>query len=177
MSGVRHIRILRSGRRLNNLIIIILAFTLFLSACSYNGQLKSELSEFFFGDGRGDWSFELCSGYSIIKTNTKRVTLGYKEDPDDLGWSHVISNNYFITSYQMYEPYIILEGIQHKDTFISEDELSNAILSYYFVDTNDGESVGPFESYDDLEEYCCSVGLGLGEWIKIDSNSSRPPSE
>lgn len=177
MNGVRHIRILRIGRKLNSLIIIILAFTLFLNACSYNRQLQSELSEFFFGDGRGDWSFELCSGYSIIKTNSKGVTLGYKEKPDDSGWSHVISNNYFITSYQMYEPYIILEGIQHKDIFISEDELSNAILSYYFVDTTSGEVKGPFESYDDLAEYCCSVELELGEWIKIDSNSSRPPSE
>ena len=156
LNGLLPTHIQPNGQMLLKVTIVTLAFILLLSGCSV---------DWWVGDGRGDWTLDLCAGYSIVKINSREILLGYKESPDAPGRS--IISNYFITAYQVHDPYIFLEGIQTQKITISDDELRNRVLKYYLVDTTDGEVVGPFESYDGFVEHCSFLGLEIKEeWIK-----------
>ena len=129
-----------------------------LSACS---------SEWFIGDGRGDWTLDISNGYAISKINSYEILLVYKENPSDSGGSIILSN-YFIKAYQFYDPYLCLEGICTQEIAISQDELIAAELSYFLVNTNNGEIVGPFESYNDFAAYCGDIVLKISNnWIRV----------
>jgi hypothetical protein len=140
------------------LAIVILVFALLFSGCS---------AEWWAGDGRGDWTLDLCEGYAISKINSKEILFIHKGNPDDSGGSIVLPN-YFVIAYQLHEPYIYLEGIRTQRITASEDELNNKVLSYYLVDTTNDEVVGPFESHDDFWEHGNSLGLEMtDEWIQV----------
>ena len=157
MNGMLPTRIQLNGRMLLKVTIAVLVLILFLSACSV---------EWWVGDGRGDWTLDLIEGYGISKINSMEILLIHKENPNDSGGS-IILPNYFVIAYQLHEPYIYLEGIHTQGISASEDELSNMVLSYYLVDTTNGEVIGPFESCDDFVERCCSLGLEIeDEWTK-----------
>ena len=157
LNGLLPIRIQLNGRMLLKVTIAVLVLILFLSACSV---------EWWVGDGRGDWTLDLIEGYGISKINSMEILLIHKENPNDSGGS-IILPNYFVIAYQLHEPYIYLEGIHTQGISASEDELSNMVLSYYLVDTTNGEVIGPFESCDDFVERCCSLGLEIeDEWTK-----------
>lgn len=157
LNGLLPIRIQLNGRMLLKVTIAALVLILFLSACSV---------EWWVGDGRGDWTLDLIEGYGISKINSMEILLIHKENPNDSGGS-IILPNYFVIAYQLHEPYIYLEGIHTQGISASEDELSNMVLSYYLVDTTNGEVIGPFESCDDFVERCCSLGLEIeDEWTK-----------
>lgn len=157
LNGLLPTRIQLNGRMLLKVTIAVLVLILFLSACSV---------EWWVGDGRGDWTLDLIEGYGISKINSMEILLIHKENPNDSGGS-IILPNYFVIAYQLHEPYIYLEGIHTQGISASEDELSNMVLSYYLVDTTNGEVIGPFESCDDFVERCCSLGLEIeDEWTK-----------
>ena len=157
MNGLLPTRIQLNGRMLLKVTVAALALTLFLSACSI---------DWWVGDGRGDWTLDLYEGYAISKINSKEILFIHKENPNDSGGS-IILPNYFVIAYQLHEPYICLEGIHTQEISASEDELNDMVLSYYLIDTTNGEVIGPFESYDDFVERCSSLGLeNEDEWIK-----------
>ena len=137
---------------------------LFLSACS---------ADWWVGDGRGDWTLDLYEGYGISKINSNEILLVRKENPNDSGVA-IILPNYFVIAYQLHEPYICLEGIHTQEISASEDELNDMVISYYLVDTANGEVIGPFESQDDYVERCSSLGFEIeDEWIKTNEKSVR----
>lgn len=157
MNGLLFTRNQQSGRMFLKLIATSLILVLFLSACS---------ADWWVGDGRGDWTLDLCKGYAISKINSDRILFVHKKNPSDSGGAIVI-DNYFVMAYQMYEPYICLEGIRTQKLSASEEELNRMELIYYLVDTTNGEVAGPFETHDDFVEHCSSIGLTVeAEWLK-----------
>lgn len=157
LNGLLPIRIQLNGRMLLKVTVAALVLALFSSACSVN---------WWVGDGRGDFTLDLYEGYGISKINSKEILLVHKENPNDSGGS-IILPNYFVIAYQLHQPYICLEGIHTQGISASEDELNDMVLSYYLVDTTNGELIGPFESRDDFIEHCSSLGLEIeNEWIK-----------
>lgn len=157
LNGLLPTRIQLNGRMLLKVTIATLVLILFLSACSV---------DWWVGDGRGDWTLDLYEGYGISKINSNEILLVHKENPNDSGGS-IILPNYFVIAYQLHEPYICLEGIRTQERSVSEDELNDMVLSYYLVDTTNGEVIGPSESHDDFVERCSSLGLEIeDEWIK-----------
>lgn len=157
LNGLLPTRIQLNGRMLHKVTVVAIALTLFLSACSV---------DWWIGDGRGDWTLDLIEGYGISKINSKEILLIHKENPNDSGGS-IILPHYFVISYQLHEPYIYLEGIHTQGISASDDELSNMVLSYYLVDTTNGDVIGPFESRDDFVELCSSLGIEIeDEWAK-----------
>ena len=159
MNGLLPTRIQLNGWMLLKVTVALLALTLalFLSACSV---------DWWVGDGRGDWTLDLYEGYGISKINSKEILLVHKENPNDSGGS-IILPKYYVIAYQLHEPYICLEGIHTQGLSASEDELSDMVLSYYLVDTTNGEVVGPFESREDFVESCSSLELEIEvEWTK-----------
>ena len=132
---------------------------MFLSGCS---------AKWWVGEGRGDWILDVCSGYFISKINSREILFVYKEKPDDSG-SKIIIPNYFVTAYQIQDPYIFLEGIQTEQITISDDELDGRVLKYYIVNSSDGNVIGPLESYDNLLDKCDVLALDLQDkWLKTE---------
>lgn len=152
MNGMLHIHIQQSGRMLYKCIVLLLILSLVLSGCS---------------EGRGDWTIELHSGYSIDCVNSREIVLVYKETPEQVGSSFAIPN-YYITAYWMNDNYIVLEGIQTEKIAASEEEINNRVLSYYVVDTTSNNISDPFKVRTSLEEYCATLEIDISQdWVLI----------
>lgn len=157
LNGMLLTHIRQNGRILRKGIIAVMILSSILAGCS---------ADWWVGDGRGDWTLDLCGGYSIDKINSREILVG-KENSSDSGRSIVISN-YFVTAYQLHEPYICLEGIHTQKITISDEELKDRVLSYYLIDATDGEVIGPFESFDEYADCCNSHELEIkNEWLKV----------
>ena len=157
MNGMRHTHIQQIGHWYIKLGVIILICVLFFSSCS---------SYWLVGDGRGDWDYEIYEGYCIDKINSRQILLTHRNNPEDSGGTIIISK-YFVTNYQLQEPYILVEGINTQSNSISDEELNNSVLTYYIVDTINGEVVGPLASYVELEEQCSVLSIDIdSEWNK-----------
>lgn len=158
LNGLLPTRIQQIGCTLFKVTIAILAYTLFLSGCSF---------EWWIGDGRGDWTLDVYNGYAISKINSNEILFVRKENPEDSGGEIVLSN-YFVTAYQLHEPYICLKGIHTQEMSAVEEELNKQTVNYYLIDTTDGKIAGPFESYNDFKECYSFLGLEMNnEWIKL----------
>ena len=165
LNGLQPIRTQQNGQLIIKATIVIVVVALLLSACS---------ADWWVGDGRGDWTLDLYSGYAISKINSKEILLIYKENPNNSGGS-IILPNYFIMAYQLHEPYIFIAGIHTQGLSASEDELNNGMLSYYLIDASDGKVIGPLETHNDFADCCNSLGLDLkDEWIKTRDGLREP---
>jgi hypothetical protein len=157
MIDTQPMNIRRNGKALFKTIIVALTVMSTLCACS---------AYWFVGDGRGDWTLDLFDGYVICRVNSYEILLGHKENPADAGGSIIIPN-FYISGYQLYKPYICLEGVRTKKMAASDEELNNMQLSYYLIDTTTDEVFGPFTTFDDLVKYGDSIQLEISEsWIK-----------
>lgn len=141
--------------RMKVLSLVLLCAMLFSGCSAY----------WWVGDGRGDWTLDLYNGYAISKINSKEILFVHKENPTDSGGSIVLSH-YFVTAYQLYEPYICLAGIRTQGLSISDEELNSSIVSYCLVDTTTGKVSRLYTSIDAFIQYCDSIGLQINnEWI------------
>ena len=148
-----------NGKMLLKLTCIILIIALFLNGCSIH---------WWIGDGRGDWTLDLYEGYAISKINSREILLIHKEHLDDTGGAIVIPN-FFVTGYQIKEPYIYLEGILTQEVLVSEEELKSVIRNYYLVNTTNDQIIGPLDCFDSLVDYCNSAEIDISEeWVKTD---------
>ena len=135
--------------------LCVLLCIILLTGCS---------SDWLVGDGRGDWTLELCAGYAVSRINAHEILVGHKNKPDAPGYEIVIPN-YFVTAYQIQKPYICFQGIPTQGSCITDEERLNGKLSYYLIDTVSGEVNGPYPSYIDFLEYCRTIPLELTqEW-------------
>lgn len=128
-------------------------------------------ADWFVGDGRGDWTIDLCAGYSINKINSNQILVGYRKRPDAPG--HIVISNYYVTAYQIQGSYICLQGIRTQVSCITEEERTGGRLCYYLIDTVSGETYGPYLSYQEYTEYCAMIPLELGQEWNYTSEYSR----
>lgn len=153
---------------------IAVVLSLFLTGCLPDG---------WAGEGSSDgWYFDLCGRYALGKSNRYSISLIHYDDPhiNDSGESFIIRSivldHFFVTAYQVQEPYIFLEGIRTAELMISDEELDNRKLSYYLVNSETDEISGPFASDTAFEVFCTLQALELGEWIQVDNRSIGPPT-
>ena len=153
-----------NGKMCRRMITMILACSLLLSGCS------TDFCDWLVGDGRGDWTLDLISGYCIVKVNSRCIEIGYKDDPEDSSCSNVIPL-FFVTAYQIEDPYIAIEGIPTQKFSITDEELVSRNLNYYLIDTVKGTLDGPYETMDDFNIHCASFGLKIeDEWVAVNGN-------
>ena len=158
LSGVQHINIPQSGKTMIKVVPVILVLLIFLCSCT------TDFSYWLVGDGRGDWTYELFGGYALSKVNSSCIVLGYNDDPDSTGHEFVLPP-YFVTAFQLHEPYILLEGIPTEDSFATEEELNERKLAYYIVNSDNHEIMGPFDTLDDLENQCDAISVEIdSQW-------------
>lgn len=120
------------------------------------------------GEGRGDWSMDLYSGYDITKVNSRGIVIGNN--------SGYVIQQYFVTGFQAKEPYVCLRGIPIKDTWISDEELKENKKVYYLLNTDTDVVAGPFATFEELRVHCETVSVIVkDQWIDIDRKSSKPP--
>ncbi len=146
----------RSRWRIIVLVLLFAAVSVTLSGCRY----------LLIFAGRGDYEIELFNGYYITRVNSRCIVLSYKDDPEASGSSAGL-DRFFITGYQLYEPYIGLAGIDTHDVYITDEELDLRVTTYYLIDTVQGNVAGPFESIDAYTQYCATLNLDVREgWIQ-----------
>ena len=151
-----------NGTRRIKLLILLIIIGAIMVGCS--GFLDP-------GEGRGDWSMALYSGYEITKINSKGIKVT-RDDPVD-GY---LLYNYFVTGFQAKEPYVCFRGIPTYDTWISDEELAQNKTVYYLLNTDTDELSGPFATFEELYAHCETVSVFVkDQWIDIDRKSSKPP--
>ena len=141
---------------------VILAIIIFFAIIAFLAYLPIEQ---WVGDGRGDWEKELCNGYAITKVNSLNICLTYHQD-GQVGSSIQIDNLY-VTAYQNCDSYILAKGIPTQDGYLSEDDLDNGNIVYYFIDSLEHQNVGPFDSYAAFQNFCNEQDITVSEnWEK-----------
>lgn len=80
-------------------------------------------------------------------------------------------DRYFLTAFCVQEPYILLEGIETADTFLSDSERNARQLAYYAIDTTDDSIIGPFETASSL---LASLNLDTIDWTPITDPPNLP---
>lgn len=157
MTGMLPTRIQQIGLMLIKVIICSITIIAVLCGCS---------NDWLSGDGRGDWTVNICGNYALSKVNTDEIILIQKYE-SDLPGGNIVIPNYYILAYQVQEPYIFLEGLVSQKMSISAEERENNQRSYFAVLTTDDTIIGPFESYDLLIDYCTAHNLLITDEWKI----------
>ena len=157
MTGMLLTPMQQKGRMFIRFFSVLLCLLLCLNGCS---------SEFWVGEGRGDWKVEILPEYYIFRVNSHAIYLCHKGS-EDVSYSCVI-DKYFVTAYQTHTSIICLEGITTADDFASDEELKSRIVCYYLVNTSNEEVNGPFDTIEGFTEYCTEKGLNIEKegWIK-----------
>ena len=159
MNGMQLTHTQPNGKMPLKLTITIIIIALLLNGCAI---------DWWVGDGRGDWTLDLYGGYAISKINSREILLIHKENPNDTGGSIVIPN-FFVTAYQLHEPYIYLEGISTQKMSATDEELERMALRYYVMNAINGDIIGPFDSFDGFLKHCNSIKMEISEaWQNID---------
>lgn len=119
--------------------------------------------------GRGDWAVDLFSGYTITKVNSRGIILSHASQG-------IVLNKFFITGLQVKEPYVCLRGIPTKDVWITDEELSENKVVYYFLNADTDELAGPFDNVRGLIKHGNSLSVTIpNRWITIDRTAGKPP--
>lgn len=152
MRGMLHIPILRNGNLLSKGTAIVIILSVILCGCA---------------GGQGDWSKDLYNGYSITRFNSDTIML----INDDQPVTPYAIMCFYITEYQLHEPYIFLKGIQTKHQAITEEERDNNSITYYIVHTETDEIIGPIDSFDAFIKQCNQLSLVVTKdegWTKTE---------
>ena len=78
---------------------------------------------------------------------------------------------FFVTGFSIREPYILLEGIQTADDFMTDHEKEARILCYYALDTTDDSVIGPFDTADELSK---ALDLSWIDWMPVTDPPDLP---
>lgn len=149
MSGLQHILIKPSGNKILGLICSCIIVLLVASGCI----------------PRGDWDYELISGYSLVRTNAHSIVLTHTGDSEDAP-SEIVIEQYYVTQFCFNDRYIGLQGILTQGHSATDKELSGEERAYYLVNVADGTIVGPFLKKDEFDIKCEEADFeNMDEWI------------
>lgn len=113
---------------------------------------------------QGDWDYELCHDYYIMRINKSTIDLCRKNGVSFLG----IVDSY-VTAFCYNADFIAIRRLEIEPEDKSFDEITELDLEeadYYLVDARDGTVFGPYQEEDGFERVCQEQNVGdLGEWI------------
>ncbi len=132
-----------------------------LCACSF-------FQENMIGGIRGDWDVNLYGEYDLVRVNSHCIEISKKAGEG--GWRTMIPR-FFVTGFSIREPYILLEGIQTADGFMTDQEKEARILSYYALNTTDDSVIGPFDTADELMKELDLSGI---DWTPVTDPPDLP---
>lgn len=156
-NGQQYIHIRRNGKRLTNVICILLVLIVFVSGCSA---------------GRGDWKYELIEGYAINRINAHGVVLVHYDTLSDSG-AYVISN-FYVTDYCLNQRFIGIQGIPTVDMWATDAELVVETRTFYLLDASKDILYGPYVTASDFAAQCVTVSSGnMGEWCSVNDIAQR----
>ena len=120
----------------------------------------------------GDWYLELMSEYRLNRVNKYEIIIE-KKAPQGGGIN--VIENYFVKKYAMTNQVILLEGIPTADWFISEQEMADGKLLYYWIDIDTDTVFGPFETKDILYDrfYLTYGHFPDMQWIEVKDPPTR----
>ena len=147
-------------------LIFILSCLFFLFGCEF-----FSLKNF---SPRGDWKLEIAPKYYLFRANSKSILLTFKEE-GDVSYRPIV-DLLFVTAYQTYDNYILVEGIPHQNTLISNEELEERRVVYYLIevkasmDENPQKAKkGPFSTIEEFVEFCETQNIFPEEnWIETE---------
>ena len=120
------------------------------------------------GSIRGDWDVNLYGEYDLVRVNSHCIEISKKAGEG--GW-HTMIPRFFVTGFSIREPYILLEGIQTADVFMTDQEKEARILSYYALNTTDDSVIGPFDTADELSK---ALDLSWIDWTPVTDPPDLP---
>lgn len=120
------------------------------------------------GGIRGDWDVNLYGEYDLVRVNSHCIEISKKVSEG--GWRTMIPR-FFVTGFSIREPYILLEGIQTADDFMTDHEKEARILCYYALDTTDDSVIGPFDTADELSK---ALDLSWIDWMPVTDPPDLP---
>jgi len=108
---------------------------------------------------QGDWDYELCHDYRIMRINSKTIELCVK---GSISFSPVVDS--YVTSFCYNENFIAVRRLDIGDRKIEEIDFEEA--EYYLIDAVNGSVFGPFAEEEAFQAVCEQQKAGLlGEWI------------
>lgn len=112
---------------------------------------------------QGDWDYELCHDYYIMRVNKDRIDLCVKNNTH-----YEIIVDMYITEFCYNIDFIAVRRLEigPEDKFDEITELDLEEADYYLVDARNGTVFGPYQEEDGFERVCQEQNVGdLGEWI------------
>ena len=119
-----------------------------------------------------DWYLELTGEYRLDRVNKYEIIIE-KKAPQ--GGGTCVIENYFVKEYALTNQIVFLEGIPTADWFISEQELADGKLLYYWIETDTDTVFGPFETKESMYDrlyatYGCFPDI---QWIEVTDPSKE----
>ncbi len=142
-------------------LILCCLLIVVLCACSF-------FPENMIGNLCGDWDVTIYGDYDLVRVNSHCIEISKKAGEG--GWCMMIPQ-YFVTGFCIREPYILLEGIQTADDFITDQEKEARIFSYYALDTTDDSVIGPFDTADGISDKLHLSGI---DWTPVTDPPDLP---
>ena len=120
----------------------------------------------------GDWYLELMGEYRLNRVNKYEIIIE-KKAPQGGGIS--VIKNYFVKGYALTNQIVFLEGIPTADRFISEQEMADGKLLYYWIDIDTDTVFGPFETKESLyDRFSVTYGIFPDiQWIEVKDPPTR----
>ena len=108
--------------------------------------------------GAGDWEIPLTEGYEIVRLNGCQISL--------VRDGKFIIDNFYVTSFQIHEPFVCVKGIKTLNQSATEEEIRARDTVCYLLNTKTEELEGPYENEEEFREYCAENGVIMDElWM------------
>lgn len=157
MSGGHSTYVIRNGKTLIKMLVLIIVVAIITSGCSV---------KWWLGDGRGDGYYPLSEKYELDKVNSYHIFLGIPFSDPELPGGEIAIEDFSVLEFQNQENYILLKGIQFNGLEEYQDKIDNEQFIYYLVITESDSIWGPFSSYEDFLHKCEDLSIIVeDEWV------------
>ena len=126
INGPRYMSTRPNGRKLNNLLCVIIIIMAVISGCSA---------------GRGDWKYQLSDSYALIRFNAHGIQLVYQEAGTTSG--EIALDRFFVTDFFVNQDCIGIKGVETAGTWATDEERNSDERVFYLVDLANDKIIGP----------------------------------
>lgn len=123
INGPQYMSTKPNGRKLNDLLCIILIVAV-LSGCSV---------------GRGDWKYSLSDSYALVRFNAHGIQLVRQE-------GDIVLPRFFVTDFFVNEDCIGIKGVETIGTWATDEEIGSDKRVFYLIDLAIDKIIGPLSN-------------------------------